>query len=204
MAEQQLKSRVGEPFNIFISLEVGGDHRSFVSEVEELQERTLNMFPEQKDAKAAKLHSLHVTLATLSVREDEMAFVIQSVADAVDQFKRIYSGEDGIRANFQGISTWNDCAFLHMALGANAFKTLWDTMMANGLRKFQTDLSDVNPHLTFVRKLQLSEDEKGAMLTTLDNTKTSRITLDVLSLRQKKQAGEPLQPPVKQFALWKE
>ena len=203
MAEQQLKSRVGEPFNIFISLEVGGDHRSFVSEVEELQERTLNMFPEQ-NAKAAKLHSLHVTLATLSVKEDEMAFVIQSVADAVDQFKKIYSGEDGIRANFQGISTWNDVVFLNMGLGANAFKTLWDTMMVNGLRRFQTDLTDVNPHLTFVRKLDLTEAEKGAMMTTLDDTKTSRITLDVLSLRQRKQAGEPLQPPVRQFALWKE
>ena len=203
MAEQQLKSRVGEPFNIFISLEVGGDHRSFVSEVEELQERTLNMFPEQ-NAKAAKLHSLHVTLATLSVREDEMAFMIQSVADAVDQFKRIYSGEDGLRANFHGISTHNNVVVMNMALGANAVKTLRDTLMINGLSKFQTDVNMIHPHLTFARNLNLTEAKQGALLYTLDDAKTSRITFDVLSLRQRKQAGESLQPPIRQFALWKE
>ena len=205
MAEKQLKSRIGEPFNMFISLEVrcDPDHRDFVGQVEELQVRTLSMLPEQ-EAKAAKLHSLHVTLATLLVQEDEVAFVIQSVADAVEQFKRIYSGEDGLRANFHGISTHNNVVVLNMALGANAFKTLRDALMINGLSRFQTDLNNVNPHLTFVRNLNLTEAEQGAMMNTLDDAKTSRITLDVLSLRQRKQAGEPLQPPVRQFALWRE
>ena len=93
---------------------------------------------------------------------------------------------------------------MNMALGANAVKTLRDTLMINGLSKFQTDVNTVNPHLTFVRNLNLTEAEQGALLNTLDDAKTSRITLDVLSLRQRKQAGEPLQPPVRQFALWRE
>ena len=205
MAEKQLKSRIGESFNMFISLEFrcDPDHRDLVDKVEEFQARTLSMFPEQ-EGKASKLQSLHVTLATLSVREDEVAFVIQSIADAMDQFKRIHSGEDGLRANFHGISTHNNVVVLDMALGANAFKTLRDTLMINGLSKFQTDVNTVNPHLTFVRNLNLTEAEQGALLNTLDDAKTSRITLDVLSLRQRKQAGEPLQPPVRQFALWRE
>ena len=204
MAEKQ-KSRIGESFNMFLSLEFrcDPDHRDLVDKIEEFQARTLSMFPEQ-EGKASKLQSLHVTLATLSVREDEVAFVIQSIADAMEQFKRIYSGEDGLRANFHGISTHNNVVVLNMALGANAFKTLRDTLMINGLSKFQTDVNTVNPHLTFIRNLNLTEAEQGALLNTLDDAKTSRITLDVLSLRQRKQAGEPLQPPVRQFALWRE
>ena len=204
MAEKQLKSRIGEPFNMFISLEVrcDPDHRDFVGQVEELQVRTLSMFPEQ-EAKAAKLHSLHVTLATLQVHEDERAFVVQSVSDAVDQFKRIYAGEDGIRCDFRGVSSWHNVVFLEMALGATAFKTFKDTLMINGLNRFVTDQCQ-SPHLTYVRNLDLTEAETDAMMTTMKEVKTSRITLDVLSLRERKQAGEPLQPPVRQFALWRE
>ena len=104
-----IESRIGDTFNMFISLEVKCDqeHRDFISQVEELQIRTMGMYPEQ-DAKAAKLHSLHITLATLMVHDDEVPFVIQAVGAAVDQFKRIYSGEDGIRADFQGGSTSGD------------------------------------------------------------------------------------------------
>ena len=135
-----LEGRIGETFNMFVALEVkcDPDHRDFISQVEELQLRTIGMFPEQ-DAKAAKLQSLHITLATLQVHEDEVAFVIQSVADAVDQFKRIYSGEDGIRADFQGGSTSRDVVFLQMGLGANAFNTFKQTLMINGLHRFVTD-----------------------------------------------------------------
>ena len=160
------------------------------------------MFPEQQ-GKAAKLHSLHITLATLLVNEDEMAFVIQSVADAVDQFKRVYSGEDGIRCDFQGISTYRDVVFLEMALGANAFKTFKDILMINGLHRFITDQCQ-SPHMTYVRKLDLSDVERSAMLTMMDDVKTSRITLDTLSLRERKQAGEPVKPPVREFSLWRE
>ena len=117
MAEKQLKSRIGESFNMFISLEFrcDPDHRDLVDKVEEFQARTLSMFPEQ-EAKATKLQSLHVTLATLLVQEDEVAFVIQSIADAMDQFKRIHSGEDGLRANFHGISTHNNVVVLNLSL----------------------------------------------------------------------------------------
>ena len=205
MAEKQLKSREGESFNMFLSLEFrcDPDHRDLVDKVEDFQAKTLSSFPEQ-EAKASKLQSLHVTLATLLVQEDEVAFVIQSIADALDQFKRIYSGEDGLRANFHGISNHNKVMVLNMALGANAFKTLREYLMLNGLSRFKTALDTVHPHLTFVRNLSLNEAEQEALLNTLDDAKTSRITLDVLSLRQRKQAGEPLQPPVRQFALWRE
>ena len=199
-----LESRIGETFNMFVALEVkiDPDHRDFLCQVEELQLRTLGMFPEQ-DAKAAKLHTLHITLATLLVHEDEVPAVIQAVGDAVDQFKRIYSSEDGIRADFQGGSTSRDVVFLQMGLGANAFNTFKHTLMINGLNRYVTDLCQ-SPHLTFVRKLDLTEAEKGAMLDMMKEVKTTRITLDTLSLRERKRAGEQLKPPVRQFVLWRE
>ena len=199
-----LESRIGETFNMFVALEVkiDPDHRDFLCQVEELQLRTLGMFPEQ-DAKAAKLHTLHITLATLLVHEDEVPAVIQIVGDAVDQFKRIYSSEDGIRADFQGGSTSRDVVFLQMGLGANAFNTFKHTLMINGLNRYVTDLCQ-SPHLTFMRKLDLTEAEKGAMLDMMKEVKTTRITLDTLSLRERKRAGEQLKPPVRQFVLWRE
>ena len=199
-----LESRIGETFNMFVALEVkiDPDHRDFLCQVEELQLRTLGMFPEQ-DAKAAKLHTLHITLATLLVHEDEVPAVIQVVGDAVDQFKRIYSSEDGIRADFQGGSTSRDVVFLQMGLGANAFNTFKHTLMINGLNRYVTDLCQ-SPHLTFMRKLDLTEAEKGAMLDMMKEVKTTRITLDTLSLRERKRAGEQLKPPVRQFVLWRE
>ena len=199
-----LESRIGESFNMFVALEVkiDPDHRDFLCQVEELQLRTLGMFPEQ-DAKAAKLQSLHITLATLLVHEDEVPAVIQVVGDAVDQFKRIYSSEDGIRADFQGGSTSRDVVFLQMGLGANAFNTFKHTLMINGLNRYVTDLCQ-SPHLTFMRKLDLTEAEKGAMLDMMKEVKTTRITLDTLSLRERKRAGEQLKPPVRQFVLWRE
>ena len=124
MAEKS-KSRIGESFNMFVSLEVKNDpeHRNFMSQVEEYQAKTLSMFPDQQTAKAAKLSSLHITLATLLVQEDELAYVIQSISDAVDHFKRVHSGLDGIRCDFQGVTACRDIVFLNMGLGANAFKT---------------------------------------------------------------------------------
>ena len=199
-----LEGRIGQAFNMFVALEVkcDADHRDFISQVEELQLRTVGMFPVQ-DAQPAKLQSLHITLATLQVHEDEVAFVIQSVADAVDQFKRIYSGEDGIRADFQGGSTSRDVVFLQMGLGANAFNTFKQTLMINGLHRFVTDQCQ-SPHLTFVRKLDLTEAEKGAIMDMMKDVKTTRITLDTVSLRERKRAGEQLKPPVRQYVLWRE
>ena len=208
MAAAQLgerpKSRIGEAFNMFISLEVklDPDHRNFMMEVEDYQAKTLSLFPD-KEAKAAKLHTLHITVATLLVQEDETEFVIQSISDAVDQFKRAYSGPDGIRANFQGVSTFRDIAYLEMSLGANTFKALKDILMVNGINRFVTDQTQT-PHLTYIRRLDLTEVERDMMLTMMENVKTSRITLDTLSLRMKKQAGEPTKPPVKLFGLWRE
>ena len=208
MAAAQLaeksKNRIGEPFNMFVSLEVqlNPDHRNFMMEVEEYQARTLSMFPE-REAKAAKLHSLHITVATLSVLKDELAFVTQSISDAVDHFKRVYSGEDGIRCSFQGVSTYRDIVFLEMSLGANAFRTLKDILMVNGLHRFVTDQTQ-NPHLTYIRKLDLTDVERDSMIAMMSDIKTSRITLDTLSLRERKQAGEPTKPPVKEYQLWRE
>ena len=189
---------------MFVALEVqlNPDHRNFMMEVEEYQARTLSMFPE-REAKAAKLHSLHITVATLSVQEDELAFAIQSISDAVEHFKRVYSGEDGIRCSFQGVSTYRDVVFLEMSLGANAFRTLKDILMMNGLNRFVTDQNQ-SPHLTYIRKLDLTEVERDSMITMMSDIKNSRITLDTLSLRERKQAGEPTKPPVKEFQLWRE
>ena len=189
---------------MFVSLEVqlNPDHRNFMMEVEEYQSRTLSMFPD-REAKAAKLHSLHITVATLSVQEDEQDFVIQSISDAVEHFKRVYSGEDGIRCSFQGVSTYRDIVFLEMSLGANNFGTLKDILMMYGLNRFVTDQNQ-SPHLTYIRKLDLTEVERDSMITMMSDIKTSRITLDTLSLRERKQAGEPTKPPVREFQLWRE
>ena len=208
MAEKQLtersKNRIGEPFNYFVSLEVkcDGDHRNFCNQVEEFQLKTLSMFPEHQ-GKAAKLNSLHITLATLMVNEDEEAFVKQSIADAVEQFKQVYSGEDGIRVNFQGVSTYRDIIYLEMALGANTFKTLKDILMINGLHRFVTDQWQA-PHLTYIRKMELNDEEKDTLMTMMDDIQTTRITLDTLSLRERKQAGEQVKPPVREWCLWRE
>ena len=199
-----IESRIGETFNMFLALEVKYDqeHRDFISEIEELQIRTIQMFPEQ-EAKPAKIQSLHITLATLMVHEDEVPFVIQSIGNAVDHFKRIHSDVDGIRADFQGGFTSRDVICLHMGLGANTFNTFKQTLMVHGLHRFVTDMCQ-SPHLTVVRKLDLTEAEKSAVMDMMKEVKTARITLDTLSLREKKRAGEQLKPPVKQFVLWRE
>ena len=50
----------------------------------------------------------------------------------------------------------------------------------------------------------LTDAERSAMMTMMNEVKTTRITLDVLSLRERKQAGEPVKPPVREFGLWRE
>ena len=189
---------------MFLALEVKCDqeHRDFIGEIEELQIRTTQMFPEQ-EAKPAKVQSLHITLATLMVHDDEVPFVIQAVGNAVDHFKRIHSDVDGIRANFQGGFTSRDVVCLHMGLGANTFNTFKQTLMVHGLHRFVTDMCQ-SPHLTVVRKLDLTEVEKGAVANMIREVNTARITLDTLSLREKKRAGEQLKPPIKLFPLWRE
>ena len=197
-------SRTGEAFNMFLALEVKCDqeHREFIGEIEELQVRTTQMFPE-KEAKPAKVQSLHVTLATLLVHDDEIPFIIHAVGNAVDHFKRIHSDVDGIRANFQGGFTSRDVVCLHMGLGANTFNIFKQTLMVHGLHNFVTDMCQ-SPHLTVVRKMELTEDEKGAVTDMMKEVNTTRITLDTLSLRERKRPGEQLKPPVKLFALWRE
>ena len=199
-----IESRLGEAFNMFLALEVkcNQEHRDFIGEIEEIQVRTTQMFPEQ-EAKPAKVHSLHITLATLMVHEDEVPFVVQAVGNAVDHFKRIHSDVDGIRADFQGGFTSRDVVALHMGLGANTFNIFKQTLMVHGLHRFITDMCQ-SPHLTVVRKLDLTEAEKGAVTDMMKEVNTARITLDTLSLRERKRAGEQLKPPIKLFALWRE
>ena len=200
--DEKSKSRLGEAFTHFVSLEVkyDPDYRAFLSQVEEIQATLLSMFPQQQ-GKPAKMVSLHVTLATLLIKEDEMAYVIQSLADAVDQFKRVYSGEDGIRCDFQGISTHKDVVFLNMALGGNACKTFRDILMFNGLQKFTTDQTET-PHVTYMKKMNLNSDEKDSMQKMMEDVKTTRITFDTVALRERK--NEILKPPVREYGLWRD
>ena len=205
MAEKP-KTRVGESFTHFVSLEVkcDPDHRDFIKQVEEYQSRTLSLFPEQ-EAKPAKLNTLHITVATLMLDKDsdELAYVSQRIADGVDQFKRVYSGEDGIRCSFQGVSAFRDIVFLDMSLGANAFKTFRDILLINGLHRFITDQAQ-NPHLTYMGKLDLNDTERDAMTKMMKDVKTSRITLDTLSLRERKIPGVAAKPPIREYGLWRE
>ena len=202
MAEKD-KNRIGEPFTHFVSLEVKTDldHRNFMSQVEGFQAKTLSLFP-SKQGKPAKMSSLHITLATLSVQEDEMAALIQAIGTSVDHFKRVYAGEDGIRCDFQGISTAGDIIYLEMALGNNACKTLRSILLANGLSTFLTDHNQT-PHMTYMRRMVLDDIEKSAVQAMMNGDKTSRVTLDTLSLRERK-TGSTLQPPVKVFDLWRD
>ena len=208
MAEKQLtersKNRIGESFNYFVSLEVkcDGDHRNFCDQVEEFQHKTLSMFP-QHEGKVAKLSTLHITLATLKVNEEEEVFVKQAITDAVEQFKQTYSEENGIRVNFQGISTFKDVIYLEMALGANSFTTFKDILMYRGLYRYVTDEWQ-DPHLTYIRKMELNETEKNTLMTMMDDIQTEKITLDNLTLREKKQAGGQVKPPLREWCLWKE
>ena len=208
MAEQQLKvrstNRIGDPITHFVSLEVkcDGDHRNFCDQVAEFQHNTLKMFPEH-EGKAAKLDTLHITLATLNVRAGEEIFVKQAITDAVDQFKQTYSEQNGIRVNFQGISTFKDVIYLEMALGANSFTTFKDILMYRGLYRYVTDEWQ-DPHLTYIRKMELNETEKNTLMTMMDDIQTEKITLDNLSLREKKQAGGQVKPPLREWCLWKE
>ena len=72
-----------------------------------------------------------------------------------------------------------------MALGGNAVKTFRDIMMYKGLEKFCTDETQ-SPHLTYMRKLKLSDDEKASLSKMMRDEKSGRITLDVLMLRKRK------------------
>ena len=198
------ESREGEVFNMFLALEIlcNQEHRDFISEIEDLQVRTTHMFPEQ-EPKPARVQSLHVTLATLMVNKEEEAFVIEAVGNAVDHFKRIHSDVDGIRADFQGGFTNRDVVCLHMGLGANTFNIFKQTLMVHGLRNFVTDMTQ-NPHLTVVRNLDMTDAEEIAVTNMMKGVTTARITLDTVSLRERKKAGEQLKPPVKLFGLWRE
>jgi hypothetical protein len=90
-----------------------------------------------------------------------------------------------------------------MGLGANTFNIFKQTLMVHGLKDFVTDTCQ-SPHLTVVRKLDLTDTEKGSMMDMLTEVNTARITLDTLSLRERKKAGEQLKPPVKLYALWRD
>ena len=92
--------------------------------------------------------------------------------------------------------------YLEMSLGGNAVKSLRETLMYHGLDRFLTD-EQQSPHMTYLRKYSLSDEEKDSLMKMMHEQKTGRITLDVLSLREKK-TGELVKPSTKEYNLWKE
>ena len=57
--------------------------------------------------------------------------------------------------------------------------------------------------MTYLRKYSLSDEEKDALQKMMHQVKTGRITLDVLSFREKK-TGQLVKPSTKEYNLWKE
>ena len=201
--------RMGQSFNFFLSLEMKrhGDFTKFEEDVKKLQAEVARRFPERA-GKPTRIKSLHVTLLTLKLEEEEFDQVVDMVQSAVNSYRKIHAGLEGLCVNFKGVgyarneARREDTIFAEMMLGNISVRILRDFLLDGGLHRFVTD-EQRWPHLTFYRKSRLSDSEKEEFRKAMEDIEIGRVEMVAVTLRKRKH-GTTVLPPCKEFALWQD
>jgi 2'-5' RNA ligase len=169
----------------FISMELEGEGAK--EKIAELQVQ-LQSIP--GIGKPMKIPNLHLMLAVLSVKPNELSEVSQKTIKAIERFKDVMSSSDGF------LLTCNLVKFLDtgsLALGIDVGKELCVMarhLIEEELGQLLTDLR-FSPHLTLFTNNKMGQLERNQLGESLSHVKTGSFSCNNITLRTKKTDDSP-------------
>ena len=182
-SRNNMENRNGEEMSHFISLEIQENRllEVFSEKLKVLQE---DMDQVPGIGKPTKPTSIHITVAVLNIRSEELAMVTERVNTAVMKYIDLTNPVAGITIGFQGVGWGDDAMWLSMKLGVDSLKILRE-LLEDEVGAYLTD-SRFSPHVTIYRKCQASEEMKAGVRASLGEVKMGCLTIKGLSLRERK------------------
>ena len=172
----------------------------FQEKVEALQKDTGLIFPM---GKKIKFTSMHLTIATLLLKEDEVQKVQYQLPELSQKFADTLEATHGLIIIFQGLG-WGD----HGTIWAEAkmgalFIMAYRELLENAFGPFLTD-TRFHPHLSVFKNVEATPQEKSRFKASNTYLTLPLINLEMVTLREKKIPGEALKQPLKVIPIRKE
>ena len=178
-----MENRNGEEMSHFLSFEIQKNRllEVFSEKLKTLQE---DMDQVPGIGKPTKTTSIHITVAALNIRSEELDMVTARVNTAVMKYIDLTNPVAGITVGFQGVGWGDDAMWVSMKLGVDSLKILRE-LIEDEAGAYLTD-SRFSPHITIYRKCQASEEMKAGVRASLGEVKMGCLTIEGLTLRQRK------------------
>ena len=148
--------------------------------------------------KPAKSGSVHITVATLSIQDEEMETVVGLVDTAIKGYVEMLNSTTGLVVSFQGVSFGDDAVWTNMTLGAASLKILRE-LVEDEVESYLTDRR-FTPHLTVYRKCATTEEVKKGVCAAVKEVKLGCLTIEAITLRGRK-TGPEVPEPLKTWSL---
>ena len=192
-----MANRLNEPCSHFISLEVKNDGLLdiFKEKLRAMQE-DLAQVPDI--GKPTKSGSVHITVATLSIHDQEMETVAGMIDTAVKGYVEMLNSTTGLVVSFQGVGFGDDAVWTNMTLGAASLKVFRE-LLEDEVEPYLTDRR-FTPHLTVYRKCGTTEEMKKGVCAAVKEVKLGCLTIEGITLRGRK-TGPEVPEPLRTWSL---
>ena len=200
---QERASREGQNFTHFISMECLPDNawNKFKEKVQSLQDAAALVFPM---GKRIKITSMHLTIATLRLVETEE---VQEVRDRLPEITRRFAdmvgAAHGLEITFQNVG-WGDYGTIWAELQMGTYSILaYRKLLEDAFGSYITDCR-FHPHLSVFKNVVATPEEKTRFRTANMGVTLAPIHLELITLREKKVAGEALKQPLANVVIKKD
>ena len=186
-----MTSRLNEPMSHFLSLEIQRNKllEIFSGKLNVLQE-DLAQVPDI--GKPAKTTSVHITVAALNIRSEELEMVTEKIDTAIKKYIDLTNPITGLIVGFQGIGWGDDAMWVSMTLGAASLKILRE-LIEDEAESYIID-NRFSPHLSIYRKCGASEEVKEGVRSSVGGVKLGCLTVEAITLRERKMGDEVPEP----------
>ena len=192
-----MNNRINEEMTHFLSFEIQKNKllEVFSEKLKVLQE---DMDQVPGIGKPAKTTSVHITVAALNIRSEELEMVTERVNTAIMKYIDLTNPIAGIIVGFQGIGWGDDAMWVYMKLGADSLKILRE-LIEDEAGAYITD-NRFSPHLSIYRKCQASEEMKEGVRSSVGEIKLGCLTIEGITLRERK-TGDKVPEPCKTWSF---
>ena len=192
-----MTTRKNEPMSHFLSLEIQKNKllEIFSRKLNALQE-DLAQVPDI--GKPTKTTSVHITVAALSIRKEELEVVTEKIDTAIKKYIDVTNPTTGLIVGFQGIGFGDDAMWASMTLGVDSLKMLRE-LIEDEAEPYIID-NRFTPHLSIYRKCGASEEEKEGVRSSVGGVELGCLNVEAITLREKKM-GDGILKPYKKWSF---
>ena len=139
-----------------------------------------------------KTGSLHITMATFNINDEEMSMVTGMLDTAIRRYMDLTSPTTGLVVGFQGIGFGDEACWVSMTLGSASLMILRE-LIEDEAGRYLTD-KRFSPHLSAFKKCSTDEETKEGVKSSVRGVKLGCLTIEGITLRKRKTTAEVPEP----------